>query len=388
MPASPVGRCSQPNGAVIPAQKGFPAATILHRGAKTWNRRFSALFQTLTHHVLDPQPASLPRKSLSSKFSAPLTSLAPLPQTSHTPPSIPKGSFDFARPPAPQDPPPIPPAPQQLPPQVPFNAPPPYSPATQGYYNEQSSYVELKRNSVDNFRPQPGPPPNFAQRPNHPKNALHLQTELQNTQIHKNNTTAPPEIAPPTPPSPVSRRSTLQKEQFPVSNGQRSVSAAITRDDGLNPSKLRHQDTLPTRPRAVSLQQNNMAFPQPGLKSYGTAPLSSHQIEPRGRTGGPVQQPVQPIPQPAASRSSTSISPSKQPAQEVSPNPTSRSSLRRSWLGGSRSRSNSVDVAVQNTSFAWILTDENRVEYNVSFLKNGDKASHPHGSQLKFRSTY
>lgn len=55
----------------------------------------------------------------------------------------------------------------------------------------------------------------------------------------------------------------------------------------------------------------------------------------------------------------------------------SRGRLRRSWLPGMRSRSNSIDPTgthgANGKSVAWVMSDGSNAEYNHSFLVNGDK---------------
>ena len=52
--------------------------------------------------------------------------------------------------------------------------------------------------------------------------------------------------------------------------------------------------------------------------------------------------------------------------------------VRRSWLPGGRSRSNSQDLTQQpmRNSTAWVLSPDNSAEYNVSYLTNGEKVRH------------
>lgn len=138
--------------------------------------------------------------------------------------------------------------------------------------------------------------------------------------------------------------------------------------------KLR-KDSPGSRRRSNSYQSSTVPPPpQLGIKSRATAPIP----EPRGRSVSshptvaitdmsPISIPVPPIPVARAS--------SAQPANQ-SP---SRGRVRRSWMPGSRSRSNSVDVSQAlgstSSSQAWIMGEENQSDYNTSFLKNAEKVS-------------
>ena len=53
----------------------------------------------------------------------------------------------------------------------------------------------------------------------------------------------------------------------------------------------------------------------------------------------------------------------------------SRGRLRRSWMPGGRSRSNSEEVGKKSTMQAWVMTEETASEYNPTFLRNGEKVN-------------
>ncbi|OAA73841.1 hypothetical protein ISF_00742 [Cordyceps fumosorosea ARSEF 2679] len=137
------------------------------------------------------------------------------------------------------------------------------------------------------------------------------------------------------------------------------------------PRKLRKSSDSLKRPRANSYQAGP-SIPVPGIRASATMPLS----EPRGRSvsshptlsvteiGAPPAMPPPPVPRPV------SRGPSPKSANQ-SPN---RGRLRKSWMPGGRSRSNSGDVSSPNAKMqAWIMTEETTSEYNPSLLKNAEK---------------
>ncbi|KAJ4164251.1 hypothetical protein LMH87_005932 [Akanthomyces muscarius] len=137
------------------------------------------------------------------------------------------------------------------------------------------------------------------------------------------------------------------------------------------PRKLRKNSGSPKRPRANSYQAGP-SIAVPGLRSSSTMPLSdlrgrsvsSHPTLSVTEIGAPPSMPPPPIPRP----SSRGPSPKR---TNQSPN---RGRLRKSWMPGGRSRSNSIEVSSPNAKMqAWIMTDENTSEYNPTFLKNAEK---------------
>lgn len=135
------------------------------------------------------------------------------------------------------------------------------------------------------------------------------------------------------------------------------------------PRKLRKNSASPKRPRANSYQPGP-SIPVPGIRSSSTMPLSdlrgrsvsSHPTLSVTEISAPPSLPPPPVPRP----SSRGPSPKNQ-----SPN---RGRLRKSWMPGGRSRSNSFEVSSPNAQMqAWIMTEEINSEYNPSFLKNAEK---------------
>lgn len=142
------------------------------------------------------------------------------------------------------------------------------------------------------------------------------------------------------------------------------------------PRKLRKNSGSPKRPRANSYQAGP-SIAVPGLRSSSTMPLSdlrgrsvsSHPTLSVTEIGAPPSMPPPPIPRP----SSRGPSPKR---TNQSPN---RGRLRKSWMPGGRSRSNSMEVSSPNAKMqAWIMTDENTSEYNPALLKNAEKVNFSH----------
>lgn len=179
----------------------------------------------------------------------------------------------------------------------------------------------------------------------------------------------PPKQAPA--PKPSSRRSSLAQDVGYLAEAGYLSDASS--------SKLRKNSNDAGRRSSVSDQSPRATkggYPEPLIKASQTMAMD----EGRGRS---VSAQV-----PGTARTSTSgtrviSSPAAQPAG-ASPSGSaghspSRGRLRRSWLPGMRSRSNSIDPSGANgsggKSVAWVMSDGSNAEYNHSFLANGEKVS-------------
>ncbi|KAM0564204.1 hypothetical protein ACHAPJ_000413 [Fusarium lateritium] len=178
-----------------------------------------------------------------------------------------------------------------------------------------------------------------------------------------------PQIMAPIPPSPEVQRATMtpQEPNMPPPPIPTSPSENLHHSGG---GKLRKENPA-ARPRSGSLQHtpsNSQEDSIQALKTRQTSPAPD-----RGRRASSVQSPNNRADKTKSRIVSTplSIRPSSSKG-DVSQSPT-RGRLRRSWLPGGRSRSNSMDVSNTNTSTAWVLSDDTQAEYNASFLKNGEK---------------
>jgi hypothetical protein len=102
-------------------------------------------------------------------------------------------------------------------------------------------------------------------------------------------------------------------------------------------------------------------FPEPRGRSNSAQPPSSRYTQ----LGGPrvISNPGE-LGRPQSRPSSNGSSP---------PRSTNKEKLRRSWLPGGRSRSNSQDLGRGPTAPAWIMSPDSSGEYNTSFLIKGEK---------------
>ncbi|KAH7493438.1 hypothetical protein FOMA001_g985 [Fusarium oxysporum f. sp. matthiolae] len=177
-----------------------------------------------------------------------------------------------------------------------------------------------------------------------------------------------PQIMAPIPPSPEVQRATMspQEPNMPPPPIPTSPSDNVSSGSG----KLRKENPA-ARSRSGSLQHtssNSNGDSIQALKTRQTSPVPD-----RGRRSSSVQSPnsrnnntkSRVVSTPLAIRPGSSKG-------DASQSPT-RGRLRRSWLPGGRSRSNSMDVSNTSTSTAWVLSDDTQAEYNASFLKNGEK---------------
>ncbi|CEJ85807.1 hypothetical protein VHEMI03921 [[Torrubiella] hemipterigena] len=261
---------------------------------------------------------------------------------------------------------------------LPANTPPPPPPP----YNEHEPKISLdsKIEDPESFSPLTD---STAPSENSPSLSLPLlQTKIPGASFWDDDTTSPTSHPLPSLPAelpaavPVEMPVNFDIEENPEST-QLDVSRHGSTDSGSDTSfagrrKLR-KDSPGSRRRSNSYQSSTVPPPpQLGIKSRATATIP----EPRGRSVSshptvavtdmsPISIPVPPIPMARAS--------SAQPANQ-SP---SRGRVRRSWMPGSRSRSNSVEVSQAlgstSSSQAWIMGEENKSDYNTSFLKNAEK---------------
>ena len=147
------------------------------------------------------------------------------------------------------------------------------------------------------------------------------------------------------------------------------------------PSNFQFTET-PSSPTLHKKNRSSSAHPSPTSKEKHSRLKSNRQPspspEPRGRStsahppasrGGQLEAP--PLPPPGSR-------PSSQQSSDGNQSPghgEGRGRLRRSWLPGGRSRSNSHDIPRPETSGAWIISSENQAEYNPAFLLNGEKVN-------------
>lgn len=187
-----------------------------------------------------------------------------------------------------------------------------------------------------------------------------------------------PQIMAPTPPSPEVRRATLLKQEPAARAGTQRSSTSTTDSSPTDNSSVRQgrlqKENTENRSRRNSLQQPKIGQAHADLQTA----VSGQPVEQRGRRIASAQtslslQDLKPSRISSLPLGASTASPSDGGSQSPS-----RGRLRRSWLPGGRSRSNSVDVTGkggQSSSFAWVMSDDTQAEYNPSFLKNGEKVS-------------
>lgn len=208
-----------------------------------------------------------------------------------------------------------------------------------------------------------------------------LQTKIPVANFWDDDTTSPTSHRLPSLPVelpaavPVEMPVNFDREETPKTiqlDGSRNGSTDSGSDTSFTGRRKLRKDSPASRRGSNSYQSSKIPPPQLGIKARAIGPNS----KPRGRSVSshptvavtdmsPVSIPVPPIPAPRAS--------SAQPSNQ-SP---SRGRVRRSWMPGSRSRSTSMEVSQalgsMPSSQAWVMGEENRSDYNTSFLKNAEK---------------
>ncbi|EHK17476.1 uncharacterized protein TRIVIDRAFT_112703, partial [Trichoderma virens Gv29-8] len=333
---------------------------------KPWSTRISSLIPSLTIQTTDQRPMSIQRK--------PIANMAPpsQPPPPPPPPPAPAASFDpptdffdpspansFDTPPAPLDPPPPPPSgPPPPPPQ-----PPLYSVAestsSSSMADDSPTLFESDHQHSDTSSfppPQHSPPmPPKAQVFYPSSETPTVSSQISLLVMPQSDIISPldeadvtPQIMDPTPPSP----SVYSATNTPVNPFRQS----------LPPNGSGNVDININRQRSISYSERKDSLPpMQGLRTRQTAPLP----EPRGRS---VSARVNST---LIDGSRLSTSTNLRPVSGVSQSPTRRK-LRRSWMPG-RSRSNSMDANHGNNLAAWVISEDNKTEYNPAFLKNGEK---------------
>jgi hypothetical protein len=164
---------------------------------------------------------------------------------------------------------------------------------------------------------------------------------------------------------------TMKSEQESDAAGGRQRRDSV--DTSTLPKKLRKSSAESKRPRSNSYQVSPAGTPQLGVRSSQTMTLSERKgrsvsSHPLLSVTDPAGTPSLPPPQPASRGSS----PRSNASNSQSP---TRGRVRRSWMPGGRSRSNSGEVGQKHAMQAWVMTEESTSEYNTTFLKNGEKVS-------------
>ncbi|KAF6813642.1 choriogenin hminor [Colletotrichum sojae] len=335
-------------------EKEKPAEPVLaptrppnNRKSRSWGNRLSALFPSLIVQPTDqtqppplPQPAhqhqQLPihRKPLpdDSPATSPSDS-APSYHTSENPTVRPVTSSGLGLGIASEslDPPP-PAAPTDAPPPIPTKVP--FAPLDSSMTSDQQHLAS-------------------APRPTTPTASNMMAAPL------------PPQQPPPPVPGKLRKEKTVPTAPPIPQTKDVPSPRAVSGPEPTSPAKLKKENHEP-RKRSSSFQQarrGSMAFlgirsTSPGPDSRGRS-TSAHPPQARTDTGSSSGNTL------GAPASTGSSSPTREER---------RGRLRRSWLPGGRSRSNSQDVTgVSQNSKAWVLSPDTVGDYNTSFLLNAEK---------------
>jgi hypothetical protein len=157
------------------------------------------------------------------------------------------------------------------------------------------------------------------------------------------------------------------------------------------PNKVHRQPPIPHQPpppvpqRFIPQAQPYLPT-QPQARARSNSPASRQQpnrLQPRRVSPSPAPRGRSSSAQPLATGNEThqmATTPGGSPRPESlnssngsPPRAAEKGKLRRSWLPGGRSRGNSHDAGKNHPSLAWIISAENRVDYNVAYLIKGEK---------------
>ena len=129
-------------------------------------------------------------------------------------------------------------------------------------------------------------------------------------------------------------------------------------------NSFQHADLSPKNSHGGKLQPRRRGSPSPTPTRQRS--VSAHPPSSKRLSRPPPDQPRVPS-LPSTSRPQSSHDSDGAGSEKLK--------LRRSWLPGGRSRSNSQDLTQQpaRDSAAWVLSPDNSADYNLSFLVNGEK---------------
>ncbi|KAK8049536.1 hypothetical protein PG994_011266 [Apiospora phragmitis] len=167
-----------------------------------------------------------------------------------------------------------------------------------------------------------------------------------------------PEQPPPPPPGRV---------DSPVQSTEMKTSTKLTKRSPSGQRSRRNSMQDDAHKRSSSSQAGANLMPRqqsPGPDSRGRRSVSAQPPDRRSTLGGTAPSVTTPT---LASRPGSSHG-SQSPQRDAD----KRGRLRKSWLPGGRSRSNSVDLRNAKGASAWILGQTN-TEYNTAILTNGEK---------------
>lgn len=137
------------------------------------------------------------------------------------------------------------------------------------------------------------------------------------------------------------------------------------------PPQTQHAFQMTETPASPILarKRSSSVQPRPNTESHD----GRNRLQPTRRPSSPTA-----APRPRSSSAHSEVSHSRNvststPLSKTSSDGESRGRLRRSWLPGGRSRSASKDLKKMSASAAWIMSQDNQVDYNTQFLTNGEK---------------
>lgn len=122
----------------------------------------------------------------------------------------------------------------------------------------------------------------------------------------------------------------------------------------------------------LSRKRSSSAHPRPTTESHD----GRNKLQPSRRPSPPAvaSRPRSNSAHSHANHSRTVSTPvDHRPLSKQSNDGDGRGRLRRSWLPGGRSRSASKDLKKMSPTTAWIMSQDNNVDYNTQFLTNGEK---------------
>lgn len=124
----------------------------------------------------------------------------------------------------------------------------------------------------------------------------------------------------------------------------------------------------------LSRKRSSSAHPRPTTENHD----GRNRLQPTRRPSSPTS-----APRPRSSSAHSRASHSRAVSTPIDHRPLSKHSndgdvrgrLRKSWLPGGRSRSASKDLKKMSSNTAWIMSQDNQIDYNTQFLTNGEKVT-------------
>lgn len=164
-----------------------------------------------------------------------------------------------------------------------------------------------------------------------------------------------------------------------IQKHQRGVSSPPDRPSPVPPKlelppQAQHTFQMTETPASpiLSRKRSSSVQPRPNVESRD----GRNRLQPTRRPSSPTTAP-RPRSSSAHSQASHSRTVSTPVPKISNDGGDGRGRLRRSWLPGGRSRSASKDLKKMSANRAWIMSQDNHVDYNTNFLTNGEKVITP-----------